>query len=259
MMNTTDTDVSKAGPAASAPSSVRAVVAVALLIIGGIWAQVIATSTTRPKELSDIVYATLETSGVQNPVTAVLLSFRAYDTLLELIVLISAVVGLWSLPISSQTVQRYAEIGADRSPVLDAVVKLLVPLMLLIGAYLLWNGIYGTGGAFQAGAVIASAAILLLLTGRAVLPLGSFLERSKVARGRAARVSGVFGPFVFVSVGLVGLAVGAAFLEYPSDHAGTVILLIELTCTVSIGVLLAAAFSGGAPASPGEGSAEESP
>jgi multisubunit Na+/H+ antiporter MnhB subunit len=39
----------------------------------------------------------LPLSGVGNPVTAVLLNFRAWDTLLESIVLLAALLGLWML------------------------------------------------------------------------------------------------------------------------------------------------------------------
>jgi hypothetical protein len=39
----------------------------------------------------------LPRSGVENPVTAVLLNFRAWDTLLESVVLLAALIGVWSL------------------------------------------------------------------------------------------------------------------------------------------------------------------
>ena len=40
--------------------------------------------------LADIAHANVPTSGVSNPVTSVLLNFRAYDTLMELAVLLVA-------------------------------------------------------------------------------------------------------------------------------------------------------------------------
>jgi hypothetical protein len=36
-------------------------------------------------------------SGASNPVTSVLLNYRAYDTLIELAVLLAALLGIWSL------------------------------------------------------------------------------------------------------------------------------------------------------------------
>jgi multisubunit Na+/H+ antiporter MnhB subunit len=48
-------------------------------------------------ELARAVATHLELSGVSNPVTAVLLNFRGYDTLLELAVLLAAVLGILAL------------------------------------------------------------------------------------------------------------------------------------------------------------------
>ncbi len=47
--------------------------------------------------LAPVVAGRLAESGVENPVTAVLLNFRGYDTLLEAGVLLLALIGVWSL------------------------------------------------------------------------------------------------------------------------------------------------------------------
>jgi len=48
--------------------------------------------------LVHLVSANLDSAGAENPVTAVLLNFRAYDTLLESMVLLAALIAIWSLP-----------------------------------------------------------------------------------------------------------------------------------------------------------------
>ena len=50
-----------------------------------------------PAGLAQEAYRSLEQSGVSNPVTAVLLNYRGYDTLLEIAVLLLAIVAVWSL------------------------------------------------------------------------------------------------------------------------------------------------------------------
>ena len=56
------------------------------------------TEIKRPERgVRELVMEELSASGVSNPVTAVLLNFRGYDTLLEMAVLLVAVVGAWSL------------------------------------------------------------------------------------------------------------------------------------------------------------------
>jgi multisubunit Na+/H+ antiporter MnhB subunit len=57
------------------------------------WEAVAVQSSGR---LADLALERVPESGVSNPVTAVLLNFRAYDTLLELAVLMAAILGIWS-------------------------------------------------------------------------------------------------------------------------------------------------------------------
>ena len=182
--------------------------------------------------LSDQVTAKLETSGVSNPVTAVLLNFRAYDTLLEMAVLLVALLGVWSL--GSAVVHR----RVDPEPVLSILVGGLVPLMILMAGYLLWVGAAAPGGAFQAGSVLAAAGILLLLAGKR-LPVRLL--------GRPLRLVLVLGLGAFVVVGVTLLSSSGLFLQYPPDFAGALILFIEAAATLSIGVTLAALFLGGRP------------
>jgi len=89
----------------------------------------------------------------------VLLNFRGYDTLLEVMVLLLAVISVWSLtkaPVSRQK--------AEISPVQMGVVRLLAPVMCLVAAYLVWQGSHLAGGAFQGGAILGAAGVLLLVS-----------------------------------------------------------------------------------------------
>jgi len=182
--------------------------------------------------LSEYVAEHIETSGVSNPVTAVLLNFRGYDTLLEMGVLLLALLGVWSV----SRVPEQSE--APPGPVLDMLSRLLVPLLILVAGYLLWVGAHAPGGAFQAGAVLGAAGVLLLLAGWR--PDARF-------SGLPLRLTLVAGLGMFVVVGMVLILPGGRLLEYPPPFAGTLILLIEAAATLSIGVTLAALFLGGRP------------
>jgi len=109
--------------------------------------------------LGEWVTENLKNSGVSNPVTAVLLNFRGYDTLLEMGVLLLALLGVWSL--GGVPEQRESSPG----PVLDMLPRLLVPVLILVAGYLLWVGAQAPGGAFQAGSVLGAAGVLLFLAG----------------------------------------------------------------------------------------------
>ncbi|WP_177418374.1 hydrogen gas-evolving membrane-bound hydrogenase subunit E [endosymbiont of Lamellibrachia barhami] len=206
-------------------------VALLSLLAVGLGYAVLSLPTQTPG-LSDFVTENIETSGARNPVTAVLLNFRGYDTLLEMGVLLLALLGVWSL--SSAPEQSEASPG----PVLDMLSRLLVPLLILVAGYLLWVGARAPGGAFQAGAVLGAAGVLLLLVGWR--PGARF-------SGLPLRITLVMGLGAFVAVGLVLILVGRRLLEYPPPFAAALILLIEAAATLSIGITLAALFLGGRP------------
>ena len=182
--------------------------------------------------LQRIVGNNMETSGVSNPVTAVLLNFRGYDTLLEMVVLMLALLGVWSL--GGVALHHEAMPG----PIVDILVRLLIPILILVAAYLLWVGAHAPGGAFQAGSLLGAAGVLLLLTGwrlRAgltALPLRLML---------------VAGPALFVAVAALLYLVEGRLLAYPPAQAGILILLLETLAMLSIGTTLAALFSGERP------------
>ncbi len=187
-------------------------------------------------ELPALVAAHLPASGVAHPVTAVLLNFRGYDTLLEIGVLVLAVLGVLAVRLAAADTG-----GAQPAPagaVLGALADLLVPIMMLVAGYLLWAGAHRPGGAFQAGAVLAAAGVLLRLAGRlpALLPPHFWL-----------RAGLLVGFAVFLAVALAASGAGAALLEYPAGYAGALILLIEASLMISIALILISLFVG-APA-----------
>lgn len=194
--------------------------------------------------LTGRVAAEMGNSGVSHPVTAVLLNFRGYDTLLEIGVLLLALVGVWSLRLSPA--RRSAE--AARTPVLGYLVRLLAPLIILVTVYLLWAGSQQPGGAFQAGAVLAAAGELLLLAGF----VRGYFRRAWILR---LALAGGFGVFLAIAGGLA--LFGNDLLEYPEGTAYPLILLIEGALTVSIGFTLAALFFGSPPEAVAERAAED--
>ncbi|MCF7996903.1 MAG: DUF4040 domain-containing protein [Chromatiaceae bacterium] len=182
--------------------------------------------------LSNLVDARLDEAGVAYPVTAVLLNFRGYDTLLELAVLLLALIGVWSLSTAPHLGDEEPE------PALAALSRLLAPLMILVAAYLVWVGAYAPGGAFQAGSVLGAAGVLLRLSG---------WRLSLSATGWPLRLVLVLGVAVFAFIGLAVIGFGQPLLGYPPGWAKPAILTIELAATLSIGAILAALFIGGRP------------
>jgi len=205
-----------------------AVVATALL-------QVV-TGAPAPIVVADLIEASLPDSGVSNPVTAVLLNFRSYDTLLEIAVLVAAgIVGIAAARVGAlePRARRVDDV------LLHALERWLVPLALMLAVYLLWAGADRTGGAFQAAAVLAATGVLLRLSG---VPM-AFLRP-----GATLRVGMIGGFAVFLLVAVLGALTGAPFLAYPEGWAGLLILVVEVVLTVSIALVMLALFA--APPAP---------
>lgn len=202
--------------------------------------------TPPPVVLPELVDNALGRSGVSNPVTAVLLNFRAYDTLLEVAVLVIA--GLSALSMN-QAAMASPPARHSADVLLDALSRWFVPLLLVLAAYLVWAGSHRPGGAFQAGAVLAAAGVLMRLSGRSL----HFLDTGNVLR--AGLVIGLAG---FLLVAVLGPLTGTAFLTYPPSLAGGLILGVELLLTISIASVLLGLFEsatppGGEPGSSGHG------
>lgn len=175
-------------------------------------------------------------TGLDNPVTNVLVAFRAMDTMLEKVVLVLALVGVWSLaddrfwggPPSPPR-------GTDTGDALAFLARLLVPFGIVVSIYLLWEGADHPGGAFQGGAILAALWLLVMMAGLAQAPA--------VSR-RSVRLVLIAGPAAFVVVGLGGLWLGEAFLAYPVDYAKPMILVIELVMMLTVAATLALLLAG---------------
>lgn len=198
-------------------------------ILGAGLALAVAYLPEAPAALPHLVREALPRSGVENPVTAVLLNFRGYDTLLEVAVLLLAAVAAQAL---NTGLSGRAPLTSTNL-LLAAFFRLLAPLAIVVAGYLLWVGKHAPGGAFQAGAVLAALGILAALT-TGVVP------RWESPRLALALVAGLL---VFSSVGLTVLQTEGRFLKYPATHAGTLILLIEAAAAVSIAAALIALFN----------------
>jgi multisubunit Na+/H+ antiporter MnhB subunit len=172
----------------------------------------------------------LDETGVGNPITAVLIAYRSFDTMLEKVVLILAVVGVWSL-----APDRYWGGAAGPRRVarpegaLAFLAQLLPPLGIVVGIHIVWVGANEPGGAFQGGAILAAMALIVIMARLAEAP---------EIRRRWLRLALVAGPAVFLAIGIAGFATPGGFLAYPDGWAKPIILFIEAFMTLSIAATL---------------------
>jgi multisubunit Na+/H+ antiporter MnhB subunit len=203
------------------------------LTVSAILLHVVGTLPTAFDGLAPLVEQAVPRSGASNPVTSVLLNFRAWDTLLEVVVLLAAVMGAWSLRGLPPGTLR---LDASPGRVLSTLLRLVIPVIVVVAGYLLWAGTSAPGGAFQAGAVLGAAGVLLHASG--VLP-------GVTLRVWPARLLLAGGLTVFLMVAMAMPAAGRLVLDYPEPWAGPLMLLVESALTVSIAATLIALFIGG--------------
>jgi len=184
---------------------------------------------------------TPEYIDIPNVVTAVLGSFRGYDTLGEVFVVFTAGIGVLALLGSGRgthTSGKPPPVGLRRHLIPQIVSRLLIPFILLFALYVQFHGEYGPGGGFQAGAIMASGIILFALIEGEHAAL-------RVLSPRVLLLMMSGGALLFGAVGLAGILLGGNFLDYSVLAANPVsgqqigILLIELGVGLAVtGTLL---------------------
>lgn len=185
---------------------------------------------------------TRDVIDIPNVVTAVLGSYRGYDTLGEVFVVFTAGIGVLFLlgARSGRPRQKPTEKteGLRHYLVPRIVGRMLIPFILLFALYVQFHGEYSPGGGFQAGAIFAAAIILYaLLEGE---------ERALRALPRSLLmwlISG--GALLYGGVGVVTMLLGGNFLDYsvlaenPAAGQQLGLLLIEAGVGITVtGVLL---------------------
>jgi multisubunit Na+/H+ antiporter MnhB subunit len=172
----------------------------------------------------------LPATGLGNPVTAVLIAYRSFDTMLEKVVLVLAVVGVWSLAADRYWGGAPGEPRATRpDPTLAFLAQVLAPLGILVGVHVFWVGADEPGGAFQGGALLAAMWMIVMMARLTEAPPTSAFW---------LRLAIVAGPLVFLAAGVAGAMIAGGFFAYPPGFAKPAILFIEAFMVLSIAVAL---------------------
>ena len=203
--------------------------ALCILVAAGLAIAVLSPPEVIPT-LAPMVMENLAQSGLGNPVAGVLFVFRALDTLLEKVVLLLALLGVWSLaPDGMWGGIPGLRVYTRPNSTLTFLAQLLPPVGIVVAIYMCWVGAKEPGGAFQGGTVLAAMWLLVMIAG---------LQRVPSIGQRWLRLLLVVGPMIFLAIGLAGMVLANAFLAYPAGYAKPLIVAVEVALTLSIGVAL---------------------
>lgn len=108
-----------------------------------------------------------EETGAVNTVAGMILDYRAFDTLGESFVLFTAMCAvtmlMWEGAHTKVRKLDVEVIDYYQDPIIRTVCKLVIPIILVFGVYILLNGHLSPGGGFSGGAIMASALIIFAL------------------------------------------------------------------------------------------------
>lgn len=147
--------------------------------------------------------------GAPNVVTAVLASYRGFDTLGETTVIFAACVGVALMLGFGPRAAPVPPVDptGDHHVVLRVISKLLIPLIVLFAFYVQFHGDLGAGGGFQAGVIMAVAVILHAL-------IFGLAETTRAFRPSLMRSVSALGVVLYTGVGIVCIVNGGGFLDY---------------------------------------------
>lgn len=171
-------------------------------------------------------------SGAANLVTSIVTDYRGFDTLGEVTVLFISIIGVAILLFSMN-----GPMLTEPSLVVKTGNTYLLPIIMLVGAYVFVHGHLTPGGGFPGGTIIATGFLLMLL-GMNAGKTGSKLL--KVIESLAG--------LCFIGTGFAGFIIKGSFLQnfLPQGSIGSLfsagfIMLIY----IFIGIKVAAELSGG--------------
>ncbi len=217
---------------------------IAICVAAGIGlATLMAVALQVPGPTAEAARAGADAHVLGNPVTVVLLDFRGYDTLMEMVVLLAAFLGARVLLDQTELAPLHPPEPAD-PPLMGPLLGMATPVLVLTSLYLFWAGSNAPGGAFQAGALLGALGVLYRLTGR----LTPYTHTPTWLRAVL-----VVGLVVFSSVVLAAALWSPWPLAYPEPGLYPLVLIIEFALMLSIAATLTLLFSGTAGFRPQRG------
>jgi multicomponent Na+:H+ antiporter subunit B len=160
----------------------------------------------------------IEECNSPNMVTAVIVDYRAFDTMFETTVMflagLSVVIILANRPKSRipapASLKRLRDTSGNpvyRTVNKDVMISIIEPVILIYAMYVLFHGEISLGGGFQAGALIGMTYLLDIMV------VGRKRPIFNLPKDKSAALAGI-GPFIYALTGFISIIGGGLYLEY---------------------------------------------
>ncbi|MEM8875556.1 MAG: hydrogen gas-evolving membrane-bound hydrogenase subunit E [Planctomycetota bacterium] len=183
--------------------------------------------------------------GGSNVVNVILVDFRGFDTMGEIVVLGIAVMGVWTLMKRTpdemdEPRDSLASPGEVVSPILRQAVRFLIPVSLVFAVYVFFKGHQEPGGGFVGGLVAAVTIVVYRMTfgGPSLRQLMPVSEHVMIAVGLILAGTSALGPLFF---GLPLLTTNHGYIDLPGGvefHWATVLIFDAGVALVVIGTVV---------------------
>lgn len=153
-----------------------------------------------------------------NMVTAVIVDYRAFDTMFETTVMflagLSVVIILANrpknrmpAPSSLKRIRKAYGRPVYKTINKDVMISIIEPLILIYAMYVLFHGEISLGGGFQAGALIGMTYLLDVMVVNREKPIFN------MPKWKSAAIAGM-GPLIYALTGIISIIGGGLYLEY---------------------------------------------
>lgn len=143
----------------------------------------------------------IEEVGAANLVTAVVVTYRGFDTLGEVTILFLAATIIGMMLKRKKKITKKRKVR-ESSEILQTGANFLFPIIAIYGTYIFINGHLTPGGGFQGGAVIASGVLLLLLGD----------PNREISHNTLSIIESISG-VSYVVIGVLGIILAGGFLD----------------------------------------------
>lgn len=191
----------------------------------------------------------LEETGATNIVTGMILTYRAFDTFGETNVLFIATICVMVLLMMDEKILEkmdktsYRIYEPKQDPILQLAAKVLCPIILLFGIYVILNGQLSPGGGFSGGAILG-AAMILYNTAMGFRKTQKFFNENvyKVAKITALCMYGLIGTYFYL-MGANGLDNHIPLGNVGAILSGGIILPIDIAVGIEVACTMYAFYA----------------